>query len=67
MSDNDFTLEELKLIQNNLSWNDCIEVNQKLLILNNKLQGMIKNYCDHNFENTYNEREIWMCTLCGAE
>ncbi len=67
MSDNNFTLDELELIRDNLSWNDCIDVNQKLLILNNKLKEMIENYCDHDFENTYSEREIWECLKCGVE
>jgi hypothetical protein len=67
MSDNDFTLDELKLIQDNLHWNECAEVNQKLLQLNNKLQSMINDYCDHDFQNTYNEREVWRCAHCGIE
>ena len=58
MSDNYFTLEEIELIQNNLSWNDCADVNQKLLQLNNKLNDMIANYCDHDYQNTHNEREV---------
>ena len=67
MSDNDFTLEELELIQNNLSWEDCPDKNQKLLQLNNKLKEMIDNYCEHDFKNTYNEREVWLCSKCGIE
>ena len=67
MSNNDFTLEELELIQDNLHWNDCADKNQKLLQLNNKLKEMIDNYCDHDFENTYNEREVWLCSKCGIE
>ncbi len=64
---NDFTLEELQLIQDNLHWNDCPDTNQKLLQLNNKLQSMIDNYCDHDFMNTCNEREVWECSKCGME
>jgi len=67
MNDNDFTLAELKLIQDNLSWNECAEINQRLLILNNKLKEMIENYCDHDFINTYREREVWECSKCGEE
>ncbi len=67
MSENNFTLEELELIQNNLSWNECAEVNKKLLALNNKLNDLIKDYCDHDFVNTYNEREVWQCSKCGTE
>jgi hypothetical protein len=64
---NDFNLEELELIQNNIHWNDCAEVNQKLLKLNRKLEEMISNYCDHDWKNTYNEREVWLCSKCGLE
>lgn len=67
MIDYKFTLGELKLLQDNLHWNDCPDINQKLLILNNKLESMIENYCDHDFENTYSEQEIWRCTKCGTE
>ncbi len=67
MSNNDFTLEELKLIQDNLHWNDCPDKNQKLIKLDHKLTDMIANYCDHDFKNTYNEREVWLCAHCGVE
>lgn len=67
MSDNDFTLEELQLIQNNLSWEECPDKNQKLIALDRKLTNMIKDYCDHDFKNTYNEREVWVCSKCGLE
>ncbi len=40
-----FTKDELKLIQDNLHWSDCTDANQKLLLLNKKLQGLIDNYC----------------------
>lgn len=64
---NDFTLEELELIQDNLHWNDCADKNTKLLQLNNKLNDMIKNYCDHDYQNTWNEREVWECSKCGIQ
>lgn len=67
MSDNQFTLDELHLIGNNLSWHDCPVVNQQLLQLNRKLEDMISDYCDHDFKNTYNEREVWECSKCGCE
>ncbi len=67
MSNNDFTLEELELIQNNLTWEECQEKNKKLMAINNKLTEMITNYCDHDFENTYSEREVWRCAHCGIE
>lgn len=67
MSENNFTLDELHLIRNNLSWNECPVVNQQLLQLNRKLEDMISDYCDHDFKNTYNEREVWTCSKCGCE
>lgn len=67
MSCNDFTLEELELIQNNLNWEDCHDKNLKLMAINNKLTAMISTYCDHDFYNTYNEREVWECAKCGIE
>lgn len=63
MSDNDFTLQELELIQDNLHLNDCPE----LLALNNKLKEMIDNYCEHDFEQTYIEIEMEYCTKCGIQ
>lgn len=47
---NDFTLDELKLIRNNLSWNECLVENQKLLKLNRKLEELISDYCNHDLE-----------------
>jgi len=67
MNNNDFTLQELKLIQDNLSWNECAEVNQKLLILNNKLKEMIEHYCEHDFLKTYRERDVLICDKCDKE
>ncbi len=64
---NDFTLQELELIQNNIHWNECAEINQKLLQLNNKLAEMIAEYCDHDFKNTYRESEVCECLKCGIE
>jgi hypothetical protein len=62
MSDNDFTPEELQDIANALeSWvPDHIG-------LRLKVHQMIENYCDHDFQNTYNEREVWLCAHCGIE
>ena len=54
---NDFTLEELHMIRDSL----------KLGALHTKLNEMIENYCDHDFQNTYNEREVWQCAHCGIE
>lgn len=44
---NNFTKDELELIQDNLSWEECQEKNRKLMTINNKLTNMIDNYCEH--------------------
>ncbi len=67
MSDNDFTLEELELIQDNLHWNACPDKNQNLIKLDHKLTDMIANYCDHDFEQTHIEIELEYCTKCGLQ
>lgn len=59
--------QELELIQNNLSWNECPDINNQLLDLNNKLTRMIAEYCDHDWRNTYRESEVIECTKCGEE
>jgi hypothetical protein len=67
MSENNFTLDELSQL---LDWalkteQCCGECGDPKLIA--KLESMIDNYCDHDFENTYTEREVWRCTKCGIE
>ena len=62
MSENNFTLEELELIRNNLRWNECAVVNQELLKLNRKLEDMITDYCYHDFKNKI-DHEIRLRTL----
>ena len=66
MSNNDFTLEELKFLLESV----CIRTGDVTPIekqLESKLQDMIANYCDHDFQNTYNVREVWTCSKCGIE
>jgi hypothetical protein len=67
MSDNNFTLDELhQLLDWALSHQQCCgKCDDPALMA--KLKEMIKNYCDHDFENTYSEHEIWECTKCGVE
>lgn len=66
MSNNDFTLDELKFMLESIviRKGDVIPIEKKLEI---KLQEMIDNYCEHDFQNTWNEREVWECVKCGAE
>lgn len=67
MTNNDFTLEELELIRNNLSWEECPAKNQQLLNINSKLKYMITNYCEHDWQHSYKLTESEFCTKCGAE
>lgn len=62
MSDNDFQLEELQDIANALEHWVPDHIGLRL-----KVSQMIDNYCDHDFVNTYNEREVWLCSHCGIE
>ena len=41
---NNFTKEELKLMQDNLRWNEKTETNFLLIGLNKKLKSLIDNY-----------------------
>lgn len=67
MSNNDFTLEELELIQDNLHWSECPAKNQELLKLNHKLEDLISYYCDHDWKHSYKLTETDYCTKCGVE
>ena len=58
----EFTKNELELIQNNLSWNECPDINNQLLVLNNKLTRMIAEYCEHKSTNF--DDGIYYCN-CG--
>ena len=42
MSSNDFTLDELKLIQDNLHWNDCPYLNIEIIELRHKITQLIE-------------------------
>jgi len=64
---NDFTLDELELIHNNLSWEDCPVKNQELLKLNRKIEDLISNYCEHDWQQSYKLSETQYCRKCGAE
>lgn len=72
MSDNDFTLEELEELEviyhrfcdDQTNKGTLVKSEQRLL---SKLRELIENYCEHDFQNTYNEREVWECAKCGIE
>lgn len=72
MSDNDFKLEELEELEiiygrhcdEQYNQGNLVKSEELLLV---KLRELIKNYCDHDFYNTYNEREVWECSKCGVE
>ncbi len=66
MNRNDFTLDELHLIHENLHWNECPEKNEKLIMFNRKLEKLFEEYCDHDFEQSHIEIDIKNCTKCGV-
>lgn len=65
---NDFTLEELEdiqhLIKRELEDNHNAIPQDKLL---EKIEQMIKNYCDHEFEQAHIEIEMEYCKKCGIQ
>ena len=63
---NNFTKEELlKLYDYVWAYDRPSQEKDKLLL--NKIQSMIDNYCDHNYENTYRMQEYFICTKCGDD
>ncbi len=37
------------------------------MIIMSKIQQMIDNYCEHEWDETFSEREINRCRTCGEE
>lgn len=56
---NDFTLEELKQIYSHME-NEPRE-------LMDKIKSMIDNYCEHEWQEIFNERTYSRCNKCGEE
>jgi len=63
---NDFTKEELQEILENIEQSIITTGRQRIGIVG-KLQSMIDEYCDHDFEITYRMKEITECHKCGLE
>jgi hypothetical protein len=66
---NDFTKEELQILSEYLDYPieeiaGC-ERNRLQLVL--KIQSMIDKYCDHDWNETFSEREYFRCSKCGDE
>jgi len=66
---NDFTKEELESILDGMSWwldGDSALYSEKLI---NKIQSMIENYCDHDWENPCCgcPDSQCSCTKCGLK
>ena len=63
---NDFTKEELEILsQSTSAWiSDFSNYPDKLLIIRDKIQSMIDNYCEHK-EYAQNEHYIKKCSRCG--
>lgn len=69
---NDFTKEELQIIflEMNISINrhkDLLKVAPSYQALRDKIESMIDNYCDHDWNETFSEREYFRCSKCGDE
>jgi hypothetical protein len=67
MKNNDFTLYELYELSRMIDHGFQCRGDKDELGLINKLDKMIANYCEHDFQNTWNEREVWKCTICECE
>ncbi len=65
---NDFTKEELELICQffNIAIEDFQEPDETYK-LRDKIQSMIDNYCEHTWQEIFNERTYSQCKKCGEE
>lgn len=67
---NDFTLAELIILKNGIEYlPSAVNVSKNYMdkcgLIIDKLDDLITNYCDHDFEQTYDERNRWECSKCG--
>ena len=63
---NDFTKEELEEIVESFDWIESETSWDWKHPLRNKIQSMIDNYCDHEFNENIGGF-CWKCTKCGAK
>jgi hypothetical protein len=63
---NDFTKEELIQIYNFIERNKQYSYNDmRFKIIEEKLQSMIDNYCDHEWQEDLHHLDIELCSKCG--
>ncbi len=63
---NDFTKAELELLLEYTVYTNHVIAHERAQIAS-KLESMINSYCEHDWQDTYTEREIYRCTKCGEE
>jgi hypothetical protein len=63
---NDFTKEELEEIAFNLGeirvWSETLESSWPVL---DKLQSMIDNYCEHHWQESIHDSDLYLCIKCS--
>lgn len=64
---NDFTLKELHELAYRLEKSLQCQGESDQMGLTEKLDDMIKNYCEHDFKETDIDGFVWTCTDCGFE
>ncbi len=64
---NDFTKEELTYIRNYIFKGAAAIGMREHDLLHDKIQSMIDNYCEHDWNETMSEREYFRCLKCGDE
>ena len=65
---NDFTKDELKFINMILAWHGDvppkIDITEQLDTMMIKIQYMINNHCDHDWDDAKNQRKYFRCSKC---
>jgi hypothetical protein len=66
---NEFTKEELQIIGDSLLYFISLRESLKFksIQVRDKVLYMIENYCDHEWQHSYKEKEFDICKKCGEE
>lgn len=66
---NEFTMEELQQIKFDMIMGhnrfDASFTNEMYLALEIKIQSLIDNYCEHEYEEDRHHMDIYLCPKCG--
>lgn len=62
---NEFTKEELQLILKSIWWGGSDDDTELLQKLDDKIQSMIDNYCNHECQEIRDANSIASCPKCG--